>query len=648
MRLYGRLLSDVHDLSPRISGYLTKQLGLEPSLQVIAPNRKATLSEQRNNILAYLDFAKFGDEAKDQLAAWVREQAEKGALPDELFKRAEAHLLDQRVLLPGATVLERLIAHICAETHSQMFELIDQHLSAELRQEMDALLSLSEGAQRSYFNRLKAYPPEAGITSLKHYLDLYERVLVTGIDTFEAQLLEPSFLDFFFKQAKTHHAGDLKRFNKQKRYGLMVCFLLETRKQLLDHLVKMHDQYVTEMTRECKNTHLKLLNRLRQRKKKAIDVILQTNDALEGWPKGHAFYKEDLWRPVGEQAYKASLTTLREYQRLEERGHGDLLLKRYPTLRKYFAAFIHLPFEVEPGSEDLLTSLQVLRLLDAGNLSRLPDDVTTRFVPAELLRAVRDDRGRLNRNAWELGLALAMKDVLRSGDLYLPQSKQHVSFWNLVLSERKWATLKAEAFGNLALPPAADVKQHLGKHFHATQADAAQRFKGDSFASIEKGKLKLKRDDKIAMPLSVSQLQKLVDTNLPSIRIEQLLTAVDKLLGFSRHFKLLDGHQTRPAQFYKTLMATLISQATNLGVVSMSNSMKDTSVDQLRYVLHRYVREDTLKAASAEIVNQHHQLPLSSVYGSGDLSSSDAQRFKIRASSLLASYYPRYYGYYER
>jgi TnpA family transposase len=37
---------------------------------------------------------------------------------------------------------------------------------------------------------------------------------------------------------------------------------------------------------------------------------------------------------------------------------------------------------------------------------------------------------------------------------------------------------------------------------------------------------------------------------------------------------------------------------------------------------------------------------LSSVYVSGKLSSSDAQRFGIRASSLLASYYPRYFGYY--
>jgi TnpA family transposase len=114
------------------------------------------------------------------------------------------------------------------------------------------------------------------------------------------------------------------------------------------------------------------------------------------------------------------------------------------------------------------------------------------------------------------------------------------------------------------------------------------------------------------------------------------------------HFTPLQNSQSRPPQFYKTLLAALISQATNLGVVAMSASVKGMTVDRLRHVLHDYVREETLNAANAEMVNFHHQLPLSALHGTGTLSSSDAQRFGIRASSLLATYYPRYYGYYEK
>ena len=123
---------------------------------------------------------------------------------------------------------------------------------------------------------------------------------------------------------------------------------------------------------------------------------------------------------------------------------------------------------------------------------------------------------------------------------------------------------------------------------------------------------------------------------------------VDRLTGFSKHFKPIQGHQSRPENFYKTLIAAIISQATNLGVMATSASVQGVTVDMLRQVLRSYIREETLTAASAEIVNRHHQHPLSSSQGSGDISSSDAQRFKMRADCLLASYYPRYYGYYEK
>jgi len=152
----------------------------------------------------------------------------------------------------------------------------------------------------------------------------------------------------------------------------------------------------------------------------------------------------------------------------------------------------------------------------------------------------------------------------------------------------------------------------------------------------------------LSQTAAVTTLQKVIDTRLPSIRIEQLLMEVDHLTQFSRHFAPLQYCHARPRHFYRTLLATVISQATNLGVVSMSASVKDMTVDMLRHVLHDFVREDTLTAASAEIVNHHHALPLSAVHGSGTISSLDAQRFRIRASSLLASYYPRYYGYYEK
>jgi len=80
----------------------------------------------------------------------------------------------------------------------------------------------------------------------------------------------------------------------------------------------------------------------------------------------------------------------------------------------------------------------------------------------------------------------------------------------------------------------------------------------------------------------------------------------------------------------------------------MGQSAPGISVDMLQYVSQWFLRDETLKAANAVLVNYHHGLPLSAVWGSGSLSSSDGQRFGIQQSSLLASFYPRYFGYYDR
>lgn len=196
----------------------------------------------------------------------------------------------------------------------------------------------------------------------------------------------------------------------------MSCFLLETRKVLLDHLVQMHDQYLLDLCRHAKNAHEKKHRALRKRQQKAIDMVLKTTTVFLDWPEETPLSKAEFWQHVDEPTLRDSLDDLRAFQRLEDCGYGDLLLARYPSLRKYFAEFLHLPFAVEPGTEPLLQAIELVRQLDGGTLRKLPPHAPTAFVPQELHRALTNANGTLNRNAWETGLALAMKDALRSGD----------------------------------------------------------------------------------------------------------------------------------------------------------------------------------------------------------------------------------------
>ncbi len=648
IRMYGRFFQRINDLSIKIINYLNTQLGLPANLTVEVSTRKATTSMYHRNILSYLGFNKFDDDAQKQLENWILVKVKQGKLPDELFEEAQAYLLTSYTLLPGASTIDKIITRICSAQHVNIFEKIYKKLPTQIIEQIEDILKLSEGQQRTFFFNLKQYPPSASISTLQNYLSKYNRLVEIGIDELKEQLVEPSFQEYLYKLAKKYNATDVKRFDKQKRYALMICFLLESRKQVLDYLVKLHDQYMTDMVRNAKNTYEKQHRKRRNKHKKAMNNILFSFKFLLTWLSDAQQTKEVLVKQLDAERLQLDYDLVAAFTYFTNRGYGHFLLTRYPSLRKYFSSFLKLPFAAAKGSEGLLKAINIVRRLDNDELKGLPDDTLTDFVPSDIRHLLTDETDSINRNTWETSLAIAIKNALRAGNLYLAQSKQHVSFWELILSATNWEAVKDEAYIELQQPLEDEVKSDLIEQFNENVKTAMGKFNDDDFATIIEGKLKLKRDDKLAEDPKVKQLQKVIDASMPFIRIEELLMQVDKMTGFTKHFKPIAGHASKPKQFYKTLIAAIVSQATNLGVVAMSASMKDTSVDKLRHVLHYFIREDTLKAANAQIVNQHHQLPLSSVYGDGTISSSDAQRFGIRASSLLASYYPRYYGYYEK
>ncbi len=78
----------------------------------------------------------------------------------------------------------------------------------------------------------------------------------------------------------------------------------------------------------------------------------------------------------------------------------------------------------------------------------------------------------------------------------------------------------------------------------------------------------------------------------------------------------------------------------------MSHSTDGITLEMLRHVSQWCLRPETLKAANRVLVDFHHRLPISSVWGTGIRSSSDGQRFGVQQDTKIGAYYPRYFGYY--
>ena len=158
---------------------------------------------------------------------------------------------------------------------------------------------------------------------------------------------------------------------------------------------------------------------------------------------------------LDEASLREAVRTCAERQYLEERGEIDTLRARYPGLRRYFPAFFALPFQSEPGS-DAISKADLVQQLDNGTLQTLPPQAPTAFVPGKFHTALHQADTTVDRRTWELGLAVAVRDGLRSGDVYLPESRRHVSFANLIYDPTRWQHERDLAYTELALPQQPD------------------------------------------------------------------------------------------------------------------------------------------------------------------------------------------------
>jgi TnpA family transposase len=649
LRTYGRFLPKAVPAPTAITNHLARQLDLPLVLFGDVPGRLATETDHFHHIRTYLGWQPFDDTSRGRLITWLNQRATDDLLPSILVSRAEDILRAWKIVVPASSTLDELVASVTARVQGDVYTRITSRLTPTFIQAIDELLQVPLGGHRSMLFQLKEYPAEASYTVILRYIEHYHFLRDFGVDSIDLDGISPPMMRYLADQGKRYDVHTLRRFPEAKRYSLTACFLVEIHKTILDHIVSLHDQLLTKKIREARNAFETRYRQVRRQSRRGFAKLITTGQTLLDPERAPETTLADLLHELDEASLREAVRTCAERQYLEERGEIDTLRARYPGLRRYFPAFFALPFQSEPGSDAILKGLDLVQQLDNGTLQTLPPQAPTAFVPGKFHTALHQADTTVDRRTWELGLAVAVRDGLRSGDVYLPESRRHVSFANLIYDPTRWQHERDLAYTELALSQQPDdFITRLQQAFDAAAQEAARGLPGNDFVTIRHNRLHLKRRDALELPPRLQQLRRTIEGALPLVRIETLLSQVDAWCDFTRVFRRPNERAARIPDFFTTLLATLIAHGTNLGIATMAHSVEGITVDMLQDMSQGCLREDTLNAANTILVNYHHQLPLSAVWGDGTVSSSDGQRFGLQANSLLGSLYPRYFGYYDK
>jgi TnpA family transposase len=571
--------------------------------------------------------------------------------PTLLFRLACDHLISAQVIRPGVVTLLEHVATAREAASRETFDRVAHLLTTQRQGELDKLLVVDNAVGSTRLAWLNNGPTEASAAAVKAEVGklLYLRSL--DAHTLDLSVLPAERRRFLAAVGRRLTAQALARREPQRRYPILLTLLSQSAADVLDEVIQLFDQAIS--SRESR-ARFKMIDELAERAKSGEDrqvllddlLTIVTDAAIPDAEIGALIRGERIgW----ERLTAALATTAPRLPR--DHGHLAMLEGAYLYLRQFTPDVLQaLDFTGGKNAQPLITALAVLRQLNATGARKVPDGAPTDFVPARwrgyLEQAARTGDAVEYRHYWELTVLLALRDGLRTGDVFVPGSRRYSDPAAYLLQPQAWEGLRLE-FCQL-VGKSADAGTELDKaniELHTALTDL------ERVLAMGVGPVRLGEDGELIIPplaaedipAAAEALKAELIELLPFAPIVSLLIELDRRTGFLECFSHAGGKQARSPELKRNLLAVLIANATNLGLVRMAEAC-GISYDVLAWTAEWYVREETLRAANLAIVSYHQRLPLTRVFGGGTLSSSDGQRFPTKGKSLTARALSRYFA----
>ncbi len=227
VRFRGTFLEDVGTAPTAVLQTLRRQLDLsgpDSLLDYVQGEQRWTHAEQIRTEHGYHALA--DRQAGFGLARWLYAQCWTGTdRPSVLFERATSWMLAQKVLLPGASVLERFVARLRERVEARLCRLLASTLSDTQRMQLEALLQVPSGSRYSTLEQLRSAPVRVSGPSLVRALERLSAIRDLGIAIPDTVSIPPSRIAALARFADKTKVSMMERLPQTRRRATLVAFI---------------------------------------------------------------------------------------------------------------------------------------------------------------------------------------------------------------------------------------------------------------------------------------------------------------------------------------------------------------------------------------------------------------------------------------
>ncbi len=628
LRYPGCVLEEGAEPAPSLLKQISTSLKIIPEQWNNYAIRPQTRWEHLLELYQYLGVRPFSVSDSQSVTDHLTElatQTDKGIV---LAEAMVIWLRQRRIIVPSISVIGRVCTESLTQGTRKICEKLNKELSSTHRQKLDSLLKLREGSKLTTIAWLRQSP---GKTNAKHAIFHIDRLkavealdLPEGID----RLIHQNRLLKLAREGGQMVSGNLAKFESTRRYATLVAVVVEARATLIDEIIGLHDKIVGKLFSRAKRIQADQL----QSSGKAIHAKLrqyvQVGQALLTAKQSGSDPYAAIEQVLSWDAFETSVSEVALLAKRESYDYLHLVSDGYATLRKYTPEMLSiLKLKATPAALNVLEAVNVLRQMNEQQSRKVPENAPISLIPKRWEKLVHTETG-IDRRYYELCVLSALKNALRSGDIWVQGSRQFKEFNDYLISSKDFQNIKSQK--TLPLKVNLDCNCFLEERLSllATQLEITNRLALSNElpdATITETGLHVTPLDKI-VPDEAKTLLAQASSLLPHLKITDLLLEVDEWTGFTRHFThLKNGREIKDKTM---LLTTILADAINLGLVKMAEACPNMTYARLAWLQAWHIRDETYSTALAELVNANTQHPFSSHWGDGTLSSSDGQHFR--------------------
>lgn len=672
VRFLGTFLADPLDVPSGVVEYLAAQLELaEPFVAKKYTQRLPTVHEHAREIRAAYGFRDLDGPLTEELTLFISSRAwTHGERATVLFEHATVWLRRERVLLPGASVLARLVAGVRDQATADLHEAVGAATDAvdpRLRVVLESLLAAAPGERASRLESLRAGPTRLSGPELNKALLRVAAVRRLGAGAVDLSGLPAAQVRALARYGIGAKAQTLRRLAEPRRTATLVATAAALESDAVDDALDLFDLLMA--TKVLRPSHraadadrLMKMPELEKASLVLARVGARLLRVLE--ESGEHLDVAAVWAALEQVAARDRI--IHAVAKVDELVPDDTgadgatreqMTRRFRTVAPFLQLLATaIPWGATAAGQPVLDALAALSGLH-GRRKVQREEIHEALVPASWRAAVfgRTDDVEVDRDAWVVCVLELLRSHLRRRDVFATVSARWGDPRAHLLSGPAWDAAREPALRSLSLD--GPVSEHLAAKVAlldtAWRGLAAAIGAAGPDASVrltqtpgDKVKLSVAPLDALDVPESLTALRVQVADLLPRVDLPEILLEVHSWTGFLDAYTHASGAASRMADLPLSVAAVLIAEACNVGLTPVvAEGHPALTRDRLGHVQANYVRIDTHTAANALLIQAQAGVPIARTWGGGLLASVDGLRFVVPVRTINAAPNPKYFGH---